>query len=542
MQTIILNWVLPLVWGGAIGYLTNALAIRMLFRPLTRKYLLGIPVPLTPGIIPRRRGELARSIGRMVSRELLSAETLRERLESEAFGRSLEAQFRSVREAVARKPLADLAAAVAGVHGGGEPAAGQAGAPIDWPHLVRRIREQMLRRLVGSRAFIYGVRSLVERLVDDLGARRLRDLVSAEQLTRLVAGGVLPALTGTAVRVQVAAAVRQWLRRRREENTPLKGFLTPDTVDLLAELLQRNLPALLEALFTWLRGPDMRRQLEVRGRALLRDILDKLNVMQRMFVTVGQYDESLNERMPEIVTDVIDQAEAATGTAAVQEQIVAAVRTALNRWGERGVRELTGDTAAQLDALVDHLVRRVFDALAGGDGPGSVVRAVEGWYREQEEASVAELAARHLGVQPAAVADALSNLLLAALARPETAGRLAEQIPGMVSGALGDAAGGGSATVQDVVSVAPDTALELDRFLARRSIAFLSDRLPSLLATVDVEAMVVARIDSLDPRSVEQLLLTVMERHLKWVKLFGAVIGAAIGVLMIVLQSVGPTA
>ena len=546
MQTIILHWVLPLVWGGAIGYLTNALAIRMLFRPLTRKYLFGIPVPLTPGIIPRRRGELARSIGRMVSRELLSAETLRERLESDAFGRSLEAQFRTVREAVARKPLADLADAVGGRRGGGEAEAGRTGAPIDWPHLVRRILEQMLRRLVGSRAFIYGVRSLVERLVDDLGARRLRDLVTAEQLTRLVAGGVLPALTGSAVRTQVAAAVRGWLRRRRQENTPLNRFLTPDTVDLLAELLQRNLPALLEALFTWLRGAEMRRQLEVRGRALLRDILDKLNVMQRMFVTVGQYDESLRERMPEIVTDVIAQAEAATGTAAVQEQIVAAARGALNRWGERGVRELTGDTAEQLDALVDHLVGRVFDALAGGGGPGSgqspVVRAVEGWYREQQEASVAELAARHLGVQPAAVADALSNLLLAALARPETAGRLAEQIPGMVSGALGDAAGAGSATVQDVVSVAPDTALELDRFLARRSIAFLSDRLPSLLATVDVESMVVARIDSLDPRAVEQLLLTVMERHLKWVKLFGAVIGAAIGVLMIVLQAVGPGA
>jgi len=546
MQTIVLNWVLPLVWGGAIGYLTNALAIRMLFRPLARKYLFGIPVPLTPGIIPRRRGELARSIGRMVSRELLSAETLRDRLESEAFGRALEAQFRTAREAIARKPLADLAAAVGGGRGGGETAADRTGAPIDWPHLVRRILEQMLRRLVGSRAFIYGVRSLVERLVDDLGARRLRDLVTADQLTRLVAGGVLPALTGSAVRTQVAAAVRRWLRRRREQNTPLNRFLTPDTVDLLAELLQRNLPALLEALFTWLRGPEMRRQLEVRGRALLRDILDKLNVMQRMFVTVGQYDESLRERMPEIVADVVAQAEAATGTAAVQEQIVAAARSALNRWGERGVRELTGDTAEQLDALVDHLVRRVFDALAGGDRPGSgqspVVRAVEGWYREQEEASVAELAARHLGVQPAAVADALSNLLLAALARPETAGRLAEQIPGMVSGALGDAAGAGSATVQDVVSVAPDTAQELDRFLARRSIAFLSDRLPSLLATVDVEAMVVARIDSLDPRSVEQLLLTVMERHLKWVKLFGAVIGAAIGVLMIVLQAVGPAA
>ena len=544
MLTIILNWVLPLVWGGLIGYLTNALAIRMLFRPLTRKYLFGIPVPLTPGIIPRRRGELARSIGRMVARDLLSTETLRERLDSEAFGRALQEQFRNVREAIARKPLADLAAAVGGAGSVPGPA-GQTGAPIDWPELVRRILEQMLRRLVGSRAFIYGVRSLVERLVDDLGARRLRDLVTADQLARLVAGGVLPALTGSPVRVQVGNAVRHWLQRRRQENTPLHRLLTPDTVELLVALLQRNLPALLEALFAWLRGPEMRRQLEVRGRALVRDILDKLNVMQKMFVTVGQYDESLNQRMPAIVTDVIEQAETAAATGAVQEQIVAAARRAVTRWGERGVREVTGDTAEQLDELVEHLVQRVFDALAGagaGAETSPVVRAVEGWYREQEAVTVAELAARYLGVQPAAVADVLSNLLLSALATPETAVRLAEQIPGMVSGALGDAAAAGSATVQDVVSLAPDTALELDRFLARRSIAFLSERLPSVMATVDVESMVVARVEALDPHSVEQLLLTVMARHLKWVKLFGAVIGAAIGVLMIVLQAVGPAA
>ena len=543
-----LNWVLPLVWGAAIGYLTNALAIRMLFRPLTRKYLFGIPVPLTPGIIPRRRGELARSIGRMVAHDLLSADTLRARLQSEAFGRALQEQFRGMREAIARKPLAELAAAVGGGGDAQPETAPRNGAPVDWPELVRRILEQLLRRLVGSRAFIYGVRSLVERLVDDLGARRLGDMVSAEQLTRLVTGGVLPALTGGAVHAQVADAVRRWLRRRREENTPLNRFLTPDTVDLLAALLQRNLPALSEALFAWLRGPEMRRQLEVRGRALLRDILDKLNVMQRMFVTVGQYDESLNERMPEIVTDVLDQAEAAAATDAVREQIVAAAHRALTRWGERGVQEVTGgtgDTAERFDDLVDHLVRRVFDALAGagaGAGQSPVVRAIAAWHRDQEEVTVAELVARYLGLQPAAVADALSNLALSALARPETAVRLAEQIPGMVSGAIGDAAAAGAATVEDVVSLAPDTAQELDRFLARRSIAFLGDRLPSVLATVDVESMVVARIDALDPRSVEQLLLTVMARHLKWVKLFGAVIGAAIGVAMIALQAVGPAA
>ena len=44
----------PLV-GAFIGYLTNRIAIRMLFRPLRRWHVLGVPVPMTPGVIPGKR-------------------------------------------------------------------------------------------------------------------------------------------------------------------------------------------------------------------------------------------------------------------------------------------------------------------------------------------------------------------------------------------------------------------------------------------------------------------------------------------------------
>ena len=543
MLTIFLVWVLPLVWGGLIGYLTNALAIRMLFRPLTRKYLFGVPLPLTPGIIPRRRGELARSIARMVSRNLLSPDAVRNRLGSETFRHALEGQFRSLRETVLRKPLAELAAVAS--DGTGAPGhRAPAGAEIVWSDLLRRLLGQVLRRLLGSRAFIHGVRSVVQRLVADLGARRLTDLVAEEQLARLVAGRVLPALTGTAVRSEVSAVIKGWLHRQRQDDTPLARFLTADTVELLVSLLRRNLPVLADALFAWLRRPEMRHHLQVRGRALLRDILDKLNLLQKVFVTAGQYDQSLNERMPQIVTDVIDQAEAAVATPAVQEQIVAAARRTLTGWGERGVGEFIGRHDAQLDELVEHLVRRVFDAIADrpGAGASAIERAIERWYRDQRKATVAELAARYLGAQPQGVADVLANLLLSFLSRPETASQLAEQIPDLIGGALGGAGADGSGIVADVVSLTPETAAQLDRFLAERTIAFLGARLPALMQTIDVESLVIARIDALDARSVEQLLLTVMARHLKWVKLFGAVIGAVIGLLMIVLQTVAPAA
>jgi len=76
----LLFWIIPPVVGAIIGYVTNAVAIKMLFRPLKEIRLLGQRLPFTPGILPRERHKLADSIGRMVEQELLTSEVLRERL------------------------------------------------------------------------------------------------------------------------------------------------------------------------------------------------------------------------------------------------------------------------------------------------------------------------------------------------------------------------------------------------------------------------------------------------------------------------------
>ena len=52
--------------GAVIGYITNYIAIKMLFRPLEPKYLFGRQLPFTPGIIPRRKAQFAEALGKAV--------------------------------------------------------------------------------------------------------------------------------------------------------------------------------------------------------------------------------------------------------------------------------------------------------------------------------------------------------------------------------------------------------------------------------------------------------------------------------------------
>lgn len=73
----------PLV-GAVIGYITNDIAIRMLFRPRKAKYIFGIHVPFTPGIIPREKARLALSLGSAISKNLMDPDTVGRTLLSDA--------------------------------------------------------------------------------------------------------------------------------------------------------------------------------------------------------------------------------------------------------------------------------------------------------------------------------------------------------------------------------------------------------------------------------------------------------------------------
>lgn len=66
--------------GALIGGFTNHLAIKMLFRPHEAKYIGSWRIPFTPGLIPKRRDELAKQLGRTVTKYLLTPETFKKKL------------------------------------------------------------------------------------------------------------------------------------------------------------------------------------------------------------------------------------------------------------------------------------------------------------------------------------------------------------------------------------------------------------------------------------------------------------------------------
>ncbi|HHS2995152.1 TPA: DUF445 domain-containing protein [Staphylococcus argenteus] len=71
-----------IVVGAIIGGITNVIAIRMLFHPFKPYYIFKFRVPFTPGLIPKRREEIATKIGQVIEEHLLTESLISEKLKS----------------------------------------------------------------------------------------------------------------------------------------------------------------------------------------------------------------------------------------------------------------------------------------------------------------------------------------------------------------------------------------------------------------------------------------------------------------------------
>ena len=503
----LLPYVLPPVLGAIIGYVTNYVAIRMLFRPLAEKRVFGIRIPFTPGIIPRQRYQLSQSIARMVSTKLLTEDAIRSKLAEPEFGENLKTSVsRFTGDFLDRLPGAD----------------GDSSASAEMSQLVTTV----LEGFVGSSAFRSSASHIVAGAVDGALKLRVDQMAPQSETVRRMVGGALGAVSAGGAAETIRRAVLQWVQTHLARDTPLHEVLGPGTIARLADLLPRSYQPILDSLVQFLRQPETRKELALHGRELIKKILNRLSLFQRLVVSAAQYDRNLNENMPAIVSDVVDSLERAGRSPDTMTRIVAVFRSKLAEWGETGVATLGKSLSVDLAELADRAVTAGLELLGRQDvvdrASGSVIEFLE----RRSSDTMEELVTATLGADGNEVKERVLSLVDRWLERPDAAPKIAEYVSELISRNL---AGTRTTSFRAILALSADQKDRIDTILAGKLREQLELRVPELVESLDVHGMVVQKIDALDVESVEQLLLMVIARHLKWINLFGALLGAIIG-------------
>ena len=545
----ILPWVLPPLLGAVIGYVTNRIAIKMLFRPLNPKRLFGVRIPLTPGVIPRNRYDLARTIARMVSEQLLSPQALREQLDTPEFRRNLASWIRERRLSLMEtqvgrphpNPLPRGEGAWHAPSGGERPhsnplpegeetLSGAEPQPLDG--ILPEIAEELLAAFLASPQCARMVQSLAEQVTRDVGEKRMSDITSEEQLADFVHDRVLPALRNPELGNTASGLVGNWVRDQLNQNKRMREYLTPQNLEAVQGLIRNNLPTATWLVFNWMRQPDMSQKLVQIGQTWVEDTVRSQGILTRAILSLSGKKEEAIRDMPNIIGKLIDEAERSMSTPEMQDLIAEAVGITLERISGRRIKWLIGSNEETIYWMADRATRGAFIALSE-TSRASVREAANRFYEKNSTATLGEMAQRTLGVESAVVSGVTASMMLGYLTAPETPGRITG-LARQMGGNGGD--GGDPVTLGELIPLSEEVGERLDQYLSDQVVGFLSDNLPELSKIIDVETLVINRIDSFETRDVEDLVMSISGKHLRWINWFGAGLGAMIGLIQLAIN------
>jgi uncharacterized membrane protein YheB (UPF0754 family) len=91
MMKILIYCSIPII-AGLIGWLTNFIAVKMIFRPRKAFNILGVKVI---GLIPKRKADLAEKIAQTVEKELISHKDIRAIIQTEDFHAQMSSVLRA---------------------------------------------------------------------------------------------------------------------------------------------------------------------------------------------------------------------------------------------------------------------------------------------------------------------------------------------------------------------------------------------------------------------------------------------------------------
>ncbi len=288
---------IPPAAGALIGYVTNKIAIIMLFRPHEKKKILGIPVPLTPGIIPRQRYELSKSIGRQVARELFTEESVMNQLETDSFKTAVQEAFLKTGSQWAEMPLKSL-----------------------------------LSSLKGDNSFIPAV---LQTVGSSPGLHELLNSSFTSFLENFICGS------------EDSPGEQGFLDVKLSQACSLGDIVTPGVESAVVAAMESAFPLLRELILQWLDRPSTRNELHRRGILLMRDAVDSLNSFQRLFVIAGQYDRTMEEKMSFLVDRFTLNLTESIKSPSTAETLITTFREYIKKNRRRSLKELFQRDGAQ---------------------------------------------------------------------------------------------------------------------------------------------------------------------------------------------------
>jgi len=521
-----LKYATPPLVGAFIGYLTNRVAIRMLFRPLKEWRILGVRVPMTPGVIPSKRGQLADNMGEVVGDHLLTSKEIGKALQEDKFQQHLLNVIAERVGDVLHRDLPSVAELVPEKFG------------IYFDLGLRTVKHQLKENVhdfIGSEEFAEQIGQAIEAKFEHILDRQVADLLNSSQrdfvyafleesLQRMLASPVMESWLNEFVRQKVYETLQQ--------EKCLDEVLPDSLLELLESSIRQQTPNILNKLTEILKDQEVRDNI-VRGACGgVENFITSLGPMSAMvqnFISMETVEIKIREYLHEKEEDI----QSWLGSEELQEKVAVILSERFAHFCATPlVKLINTEDADKVDAFCGSASGQIAALLREKEVTTALTAMVKNnieTHLDDGNVRIRTLLFDFLGPQGAGTAKNWVKKECVNLLRSEdTKQTLDSMLDSLVDTIVHKKIG-------KISNFLPgDVRKEIYVSIQKMASAMLEKEVPGLVDSLDIKRIVADKLNSLDLLRLERLLLSIMEEQFKYINLFGALLGFIIGCLNLV--------
>lgn len=523
----LLQYTAPPVLGAFIGYMTNYVAIKMLFRPLRPWKIFGLRLPMTPGVIPAKRHQLAENIGEMVGEHLLTSDDVSRAIIGNRFQKDLHQLINTRTAALFNKDLGTIITVI----------------PERFhPYFHAGIKIIRLRFITHLHAYLESddfAATIDKAVTGQINALMAKDfsetfpVKNREYFYAFLEKTVNDLLASPAVKEWVAAQVQQKIDTTLSEKSSLHDIIPPEFSDLILDRLEKEAPGLLNKFSGMLQEPLMQEKITdtiCNAIGNFTRSLGPLAAMMGSFISTdkirGKISDYLEAKGDEIGQWLSDER--------VRQEVARTLRDKADEFLKTPLADLLSNVDdAKMKQMTRDLSEQISELMAKPSTAASLAGILRDAFAGQTERPTADIIRDLFGP------DALekgrqwtSNEATGIFRSPKVKQLLADLVVELVEKKLLNKPIGPLAAL-----LPKEVQFSFAEYIQQQVNDLLVKEVPGLVASLNIKKIVTRKVDSLDLLRLEKLLMSIMQEQFKYINLFGALLGFLIGLLnLLVLE------
>ena len=487
-----MKYIAPMMVGGVIGYFTNWLAIKMLFRPYEEKRVLGLKIPFTPGLIPKERYRMSKSIGNAIGEHLLTPEKIKEVLSSEEtqinINKWISLKLKKLKES--EQSIMDLLSPIIG---------------SNYNKTIYIIEENIVETII-SKLKNKDFKIKIINFIDNSLYEKYKDL-ALDKLDIKVRDVLREVSQSSEVKSLIVGELQDIVEKLKDYDRALKEVVSQNTIDNIYRILDENEEYIINGVKSLLNNEDLKYKLKVSIEDLINENVSKL-------ITMFLEPQIISDKVFHIIERYINSSDG-------EKVILFATKSSLDRFLEAKISTIAHGANR---FIVEENIMDIRDLILN--------------YLSQEENQnkIIDVFIKNIKSKDMEIKGEILNIISINLEKIVDSAEFKDSILKIVNININRLLNKPLCKILNNIN--EEKVSKTTNFIKEMLNTYSENALLEIINLFDISKIVEEQINSFQVEYTEELILGIAEKELKAITRLGALLGGIMGLLSPLLQNI----